>query len=243
MPGWDYFINLSGTSAPLRSLGDLDDYLWAAHDRGIRAHCFVLPLEDGPHLPVQPLIGPVVRGMVGDVELRGAAGLLDWFRDPGRTPILNRENRMFVHVSEPPGERHLLDIRALTDEEFVLRRRLLGVVVPHFGRSCAVLHRSVVESLVAFMDAPRNAEFIAAMLSSVMPEEHFLQTLLANGLIISPEQLERSDLHRDSANPRAYTDADMSSVLAPGTGFFLPHLDPDATQGIRKMLKERLLDG
>jgi hypothetical protein len=175
--------------------------------------------------------------------LRGPSALLDWFRDPGRNPILNPGNRMFLHVSEPEGERHLLDIRPLTEAEFALRRRLFSAVVPQIGRAWYVLHRSVTKALVDFIDSPRNAGFVAAMLPSVMPEEHIIQTILANGLIIDRKQVECANLHRDNGAPRVFTDADISEVLRENKAFFLRKLHDKDAPLIRDKLAARMRAG
>jgi GT2 family glycosyltransferase/glycosyltransferase involved in cell wall biosynthesis/tetratricopeptide (TPR) repeat protein len=241
--GWDYLVNLSGTCAPLQPLDALKAHLSEAHGRGIRAHCFSFPIEDGPRLPLQRTDGPMIRGRAGRAELRGPAALLDWFRDPGRNPIVNPNNRLFVHVSEPEGERHLLDIRPLTAAEFALRRRLFSQIVPHVGRAWYALHRSVVEALVHYLDSPRASGLVAATLPGVFPEEMIIQTILANGLIADTAQVQRMNLHRDNAAPVVYTDADAGSVLRQDGSFFLRKLDPVKAPLIRRVLADRLRGG
>jgi GT2 family glycosyltransferase/glycosyltransferase involved in cell wall biosynthesis len=240
VPDWDYLINLSGTCCPLQPLAALDQYLSEAHDGGIRAHCFAFPIEDGPQLPTRPMGGPTILGNSGRAHLRGPATLLDWFRDPGRSPVTNPRNRLFVHVTEPEGERHLLDVRLLTDSEFAARRRLIRTIVPHAGRAWYVLHRSAVEALVGFLKSSETADFRAMMYSSFAPEESMIQTILGNGMIMSRENVRWTNLHRDNAAPRLYTDADIASALQLDRSFFLRKIDARHTLLLRNKLAERI---
>ena len=145
-----------------------------------------------------------------------------------------------MHVSEPEGERDLLDIRPLTDDEFAARGRLLQTIVPYAGPAWFVLHRSVVEHLVGFLNAPESEEFRAAMDASFMPEQSMIHTILANGMILEVEKINWRNLHRKNGWPLLYTDGDIETALCFDGSYFLHQVDVKQAPLLRTRLAERM---
>ncbi|MBQ0957335.1 hypothetical protein KAK06_00055 [Ideonella sp. 4Y11] len=186
-PGWDWFINLSGSCIPLRRPAAMAEAL-ARHraETGLHSHLFAFPVRRPPVWLAYAGLGsgrrlPLFRiSVVADQVVEGLMAA------PGEpfNPMSRIELRRTLACTECCTETDkFLQLRALTSPELRDRQRFWTTHPYVIGRQWVVLHRSVVEWLV---ESPQAAAVATLLSQTFLPDETFFQTALSQ----APEALK-----------------------------------------------------
>lgn len=238
-PGWEFFVNISGTCIPLASQGELIAHLGRGLAEGVRAHLFAFrvrkPWVLGPEDPGQP----IRRARLGRLFLEGNARLIESFRDPGWFPVSNPANRVMLMCREPDDRAAPMAVARPDTAELAFRRDYLARHPHYCGRAWFMLHRSAVEDLVAFFDGPAFADTGRFFLTCFEPDESFLATIVMNGLALGPGAVANDNLRAFRGAPRRLGDGDIAALRALRGVFFARKIQHGQAQLLRAFVEAR----
>jgi hypothetical protein len=238
--GWEFFINLSGTCFPLAPQERLFQYLSSALAQGHSAHFSWFQVRKPATLPEEDPDAPQQRARIGRLHLEGNAGLLEMFRDPDYFPVARVPNRLMVQCSEPPEEADLLHVSRPAPEELAFRQDYLARYPHHCGRAWFVLHRAACEDLVAFFESRQFEDSARFFLTAFEPDESFLQTLVMNGLVLSPDRVGPGSLHTFGGAPKPLTDSTIHLLDNQQRAFFGRKIQHAKAPRLRRWIEARV---
>lgn len=179
-PGWEWFINLSGSCIPLRRPADMVAILARQRaDAGLHSHLFAFPVRRAPVWLAYAGPGsgqrlPLFR--ISVVADQVVEGLMNTAGEPFN-PMSTIELRRTLACTECCSETDkFMQLRALTAPELRDRQQFWTRHPWVIGRQWVVLHRSVVDWLV---ESPAVAEMATLLAQTFLPDETFFQTALA----------------------------------------------------------------
>lgn len=214
---WEWFINLSGTCAPLRPQREIMSFLSAQQARGVLNHFFSFPVQRAvPDLLLANLADPEyervqVRRPTIYCERKSSAV----FKDPELNPFSNPAMRAHLEVTEVAGERTLY-VRPPSMEESLGRRDFFQRH-PHFaGRAWFVMHRRICEELLqSFL--PTSSPFPDLFSRCLMPDESAIHTWIHSRKDVLDRSVADDNLRLDMGRPQKISGRDiprLSSIRA-----------------------------
>lgn len=239
--GWEFFINLSGTCAPLCSQVDIRARLSQALIERHTAHISAFPVRKPVMLPEERPDAPVEIRKMRRLLLRGNAGLLEHFTDPSFFPISKPANRVFTLCREPEEDDRLLEVARPGVEDIAFRRAYFAENEHYCGRAWYVLHRSACEAILRFVDSPAFADSARVFMTCFEPDESFLPTLLMNGMCLPREQISKGNFRTFGGEPRQLDDQSFPSILANAPGFFTRKLRHGNATELRAFIEARVM--
>lgn len=179
-PGWEWFINLSGSCIPLMRPADM---LAALEQRraatGLHSHLYAFAVRRPPVWLTYAGPGTGQRralfriSVIPDHTVETLMEAPDEAFNPMSTIELRRTLACAEHCTET--DKFML-LRGLTPPE-LRDRQQFWTVHPHLiGRQWVVLHRSVVDWLV---ESPQTAAVATQLAQTLLPDESFFQTALS----------------------------------------------------------------
>lgn len=238
--GWEFFVNLSGSCAPLQPRDQLIARLTTAFRQGETAHFNQYMVRQPVTLPEEDPDAPEEQERLGRLNLVGNARLLEMFRDPDFFPLKRAANRLYVHCREPEDAPEQLHVSCPDPEEMAFRKEYLARYPHHCGRAWFILHRSACEALVAFFDSSDFEESARFFLTAFEPDESFLQTLIMNGLVLSPEVVGPDALRTFGGGPRVLNDDSMGLLDDQQNAFFGRKIQHPKAELLRRLIETRV---
>lgn len=211
---WEWFINLSGTCAPLRPQQDVISFLSAQQEKGILNHFFSFRVRRAvPDLVLSDLAGlhyelvPVRRPM-----LYCEQGSRSVFENPELNPFSNPAMRTHLQVAEILGARTLYVRPPLTEES--RSRHDFFRHHPHFaGRAWFVMHRRVCELLTDSFLHP-EALFPNLFSRCLMPDESAIHTWMRSRKDVLERSVAVDNLRLDMGRPQILGSRDISRLAS-----------------------------
>jgi Core-2/I-Branching enzyme len=178
-PGWEWFINLSGSCIPLRPPARMLAVLERQRaDTGLHSHLFAFPVRRAPVWLAYSGPGSGQRQPLFRISVLADRVVEDLMAAPGEpfNPMSSIELRRTLACTECCSETDkFMQLRALTAPELRDRQQFWSRHPYVIGRQWVVLHRSVVEWLV---ESPQAAEVATLLSQTFLPDETFFQTAL-----------------------------------------------------------------
>lgn len=188
VPGWKYFINLSGRCFPLFDPNETLDILEGFSNKAKRSYCFAFRKEgeiswirwDNTKRSRYRRVKYGRISLVMDAQIRKLykQGLFD--------PIRNPLDRFAAHFEEEGSNR--IRCRPLFEWEIDLRKDFLKKYSFNVGRQWVVIHRDHAEHIVKYglMDSSMDA-----LKNVFIPDESFWQCCFFSDLFPKPHQVNR----------------------------------------------------
>ena len=239
IPGWDFFINLSGTCAPLLPQPDIAAHLGNRLRDGITAHFFSFPVRKPPVMPLDDPEADPVQVERNRLTLRGNPALVAQFVDPEYLPVRNPANRLYVACREPDDDPGVLEIARPDPVELAFRTDYLARVQHHCGRAWFVFHRSACEALVRLFDQADFAEAARLFYNCFEPDESFLQTLIMNRMAFPLDQVSPDNLRAFKGRPQFLHDDNMDDLKSETGAFFARKINHGKAAALRTMIETR----
>lgn len=226
VPGWDWFVNLSGHCLPLQPQAAIRSRLGQSHAAGIRAHCFGFrPQNRSPEYFTAGEEGAVrrVTARYGRVQFDLDADLAALMEEGEFSPARSVTQRGAVRFVEAGKGAFRLERYTTADAEAL--RRAWDARAPWFGRQWVILHRSLVETLST---SPVVDEVMAEIGERFVPDESFFQELLLNGRLVPRKQVSKDSLRYKQAGPETLRRTDLEAAGREGALFARKVADDEA---------------
>lgn len=210
---WHWFINLSGTCAPIKPQSEIRQYLESHLKAGISAHFnWFRPLKTPFTFDYHERVEPIFK-KIGRLKLLGDPELLSLFFEERFNPVTNPQNRVYLKCCEYLAQDKMLHISWLDRTDRQLRESFFQKNPHYCGRSWFMLHRSAVEEIISFWDSSRSSDLQAIFLNCFAPDESVVPTIVMNSFAIGGEKVSKAKFRSYHGAPRLLRDANYEALL------------------------------
>lgn len=219
--GWEYFINLSGTCAPIAPQARIFNALRYFYSSGKICHVFSFKVNERPVLPVLSDTHEKSLLEMDRLRLRGANELLEQFQDLDYFPVTNVQNRPFISCFEPFPEERILSVGRPALNELRFRVSYFSQYQHFAGRAWYIFHRSGLERLQKFLSSPPSLDWRDIFLQCFEPDESFIQTAIFGHGIFSEDEVRTRNFHAYQGTPKNFTDENIAEAFSDHEAFFV----------------------
>lgn len=211
---WQWFINMSGTCAPIKSQSEIRRHLEKGWSEGISAHFnWFKPVKPVFDVAASGTSEPIFR-TTGRINFLGVPELLDLFPDRDFNPILNPQNRVYLKCREhSANDNKVLEVGWLDPAERRFREEFFRKNPHYCGRSWFILHRSAVEEIIGFWDSQASDGLKRIFLNCFEPDESIIPTIVLNRFAIGKERVSKGKFRSYYGGARLLNDSSYEELL------------------------------
>lgn len=227
VPGWKYFVNLSGACFPTQKIEKIFEFLL----NGEANHRLSLISHWRERRQVNILDATEVSEEVvmrqNRLHVSGQRSFLHLFFDVDHFPVTKVQNRQYVRCYEPPEKDQPMLLTQPSASEANEIRAFFEAHPLFVGRAWYALERDFCDRLICFLDSNRSEAVRHIFHKSIVPDETFLPTIAWNGMCCSTDRLLNANLHFNGGSPIRFFSIDDFKEVQNQKSFFARKLCSD----------------